>query len=92
LEKIKPADTLAGEYDAALWSDGLLLGVMDAFTFPSSRVFAFRLPLSQKLAGLGIAINGLCVFAIILSHWVSQSVGLSPTWPDGEWLPSDQGG
>jgi len=60
----------------------LLLGVMDVLTFPSSRVFAFRLPLSQKLSGFGIAINYARVFIVILPHWgLFPRVSLAPTWP-----------
>ncbi len=66
-EKLNPADVLAGR---GYWSCGLerlLLGmfwVVNVFPFPSCRVFALRLPLSDKLTGLGIAINSLSVFLI----------------------------
>lgn len=64
---------------------------MDVLTFPSSRVFAFRLPLSQKLAGLGIAINDLSVFLVLVCHMAFSCVGLAPTWPSGEWEVSGCG-
>ena len=47
---------------------GLLLGVVNMLTFPSSGVFAFRLPLSQELAGLGIAIDSTGVVLFGFRH------------------------
>jgi hypothetical protein len=59
---------------------------MDVLAFPSCRVFAFRLALSDELTAFGIAVNYLCILAIVFCHLVhSFLVGLSPTWPNGEW-------
>jgi hypothetical protein len=44
---------------------GLLFWIVDVLSFPCSGVFTFDLPLSAKLAGLGIAINYTGVFLIV---------------------------
>jgi hypothetical protein len=52
-----------------VWT-GLLLGMVNVLTFPSRRVFAFRLPFGDNSTGLGVAIHYLRVFLITFCHLV----------------------